>query len=218
PVSLDLEGTELAALSPLHQAALLVYRRHLQEIDTLTRTLFEAVADIRDFSRARVAPVRAAVPFLPSALDPGRLAVVVRWFAGFWLTLLISIYVPDVPSAADFIALTAAVLMGLCVMPQVPISIAFLPYTLGFVLGSTVYILVMPLLASFTLLAVVIFVAVFLIGYFFSRPIQALGRAAALGLFIMQLGVSNEQTYNFLDIANFAVASVLFFLVVAAVT
>jgi hypothetical protein len=45
-----------------------------------------------------------------------------------------------------------------------------------------------------------------------------LGRAAALGLFVMQLGVSNEQTYNFLDVANFAVASVLFFLVVATVT
>ena len=108
--------------------------------------------------------------------------------------------------------------MGLCVMPQVPVSVAALPYTFGFVLGSTLNILVMPLLASFSLLAIVIFVAVFLICYLFARPVQILGRSAALGLFVMQLGVTNQQTYNFVDIANFAVASVLFFLVVAVVT
>src|SRR6516225_11505465 len=101
-------------------------------------------------------------------------------------------------------------------MPQMPIAVAFLPYAFGFVLGSTINILVMPHLASFTLLAIVIFVAVFLICYLFSRPMQMLGRAAALGLLVMQLGVTNQQTYNFLDIANFAVASVLFFLVVVA--
>jgi uncharacterized membrane protein YccC len=73
-VPLDLEETEVAALSQLHQAALRVYRQHLKEIDKLTRALFETVADIGNFGRAKVAPVRATAPFLPSALDPGRLA------------------------------------------------------------------------------------------------------------------------------------------------
>src|SRR5262249_41377347 len=117
-VSLNVDETEGASLSQLHPAAVLGYPRPLPEIDPLTPALFEIVADIGNFSRANVAPVWAAAPFLPSALDPGRLAVVARWLAGFWLALLISIYVPDVPQAADFIALTAAILMGLCVMPQ----------------------------------------------------------------------------------------------------
>ena len=216
-VPLGLEETEAAKLSQLHHAALLVYRQHLQEIEALTCALFETVADLRNFRRTKVTLVENTAPFLPSALDPRRLAVVVRWFAGFWLTLLISVYVPDVPSSADFIALTSAILMGLCVMPQVPVWVAALPYTLGFVLGSAINILVMPHLASFTMLAIVIFAAVFVIGYVFARPVQVLGRAAALGLFVMQLGVTNQQTYNFLDIANFAMASALFFLVVAAV-
>jgi hypothetical protein len=216
-VPLDLEETEVAAVSPLHQAALLVYRRHLQDIDTLTRALFETAADIGLFSRAKVAPVRAAVPFLPSALDPGRLARVARLLAGFWLALLISLYVPDVPKSADFIVLTTAILMALCAMPQVPVSVAVVPYAFGFVIGSAINILVMSHLSSFALLAIVIFVSVFLIGYLFARPVQILGRSAALGLFVMQLGVTNQQTYNFLDIANFAVASVMFFLVVATV-
>ena len=215
-VPLDFEENEVASVSQFHQAALLVYRTHLREIDTLTRNIFETVAVIRNFSRARVAPVRAVVPFLPSALDPERLASVARWFVGVWLALFISIYVSDIPKSADFIALTNSILLGLCIMPQMPIAVAFLPYAFGFVLGSTINILVMPHLASFTLLAIVIFVAVFLICYLFSRPMQMLGRAAALGLLVMQLGVTNQQTYNFLDIANFAVASVLFFLVVVA--
>src|SRR5215813_10228983 len=103
-------------------------------------------------------------------------------------------------------------------MPQVPIAVVFLPYAFGFALGSAINILVMPHLTSFASLAVVIFAAVFSIGYVFSRPTQIIGKMAALGLLVMQMGVRNEQTYSFPDIANFAVASVLIFLVVAVAT
>src|SRR5262249_17627413 len=40
-VPLNLEEHQIALLSQFHQAALLVYRTHLQAIDTLTRDLFE---------------------------------------------------------------------------------------------------------------------------------------------------------------------------------
>src|SRR5262249_3226457 len=88
----------------------------------------------------------------------------------------------------------------------------------GFALGSAINVLVMPHLTSFASLAVVIFAAVFLICYLFSRPTQIIGRMAALGLLIMQMGIVNEQTYNFLGIANFAVASLLIFSAVAVAT
>ena len=52
-VPLDLEDKGMASLSPFHRAALLLYRKHLQEIDKLTRDLFETVADIRNFAPAR---------------------------------------------------------------------------------------------------------------------------------------------------------------------
>lgn len=212
-VSLDFDKDEFASVSPFHQAALLVYRTHLLALDTLTRNLFESVAGIRNFSRSKVAPIRAVRPVLPSALDPERLASLGRWFVGLWLALFISLYVPDLPNTAGFIALTNSLLMALSIMPQVPIVVAVLPYGLGFALGSGINILVMPHLTSFATLAVVIFAVVFLICYLFSRPNQMIGRAAALGLLVMQMGVANEQTYNFLDVANLAVCSVLFFLV-----
>ena len=55
-VPLNLEDKGMASLSPFHRAALLLYRSHLQEIDKLTRDLFETVADIRNFTRAKIDP------------------------------------------------------------------------------------------------------------------------------------------------------------------
>jgi uncharacterized membrane protein YccC len=217
-VPLNIEENAVASLSQFQQAALLVYRTHLQEIDTLTRNLFETVAGIRNFTRAKVAPVRDVTPLLPSALDPERLASIARWFTGLWLSLLISLYVPDLPNAVAFIVLTNSISMALCVMPQVPIAVVFLPYAFGFALGAAINVLVMPHLTSFASLAVVIFAAVFLICYLFYKPTQIMGKTAALGLLVMQMGVNNEQTYNFLDIANFAVVSVLIFSAVAVAT
>jgi Fusaric acid resistance protein family len=218
-VPLNVEENGVASLSQFHQAALLVYRTHLQAIDTLTRDLFETVASIRNCTRANVVPIRDVVlPLLPSALDPDNLASIARWFTGLWLTVLISLYVPGLPDTVIFIVLTNSILIALCVMPQVPIAVAFLPYVFGSALGSAINVLVMPHLTSFAGLAVVIFAAVFSICWLFSRPTQIVGKMAGLALLLLQMSVKNEQSYSFLDIANFAVASALFFLAVAVST
>ena len=208
----------MASLSPFHRAALLLYCSHLQEIDKLTRDLFETVADIRNFTRAKIDPTSEPVPLLPSALDPERLASVARWFTGLWLAWLIALYVPDIPDTVGFIVLTNSLSMALCVMPQLPIARTFLPIAFGFALGGAIYVLVMPHLASFADLAVVLFAAVFLICYLYHRPTQAAGKAAALGVHAMVMGVANEQNYNFLNVANLAVVLPLVFAVLAVAT
>src|SRR5262249_51930391 len=108
-VPLDFEESRIASLSQFHQAALLVYRTHLQVIEGLTRDLFDTVASIWNFTPAKVAPIRDGVPPLPSALDPERLASIARWFTGLWLTLFISLYLPDVPKTIDFVVLTNSI-------------------------------------------------------------------------------------------------------------
>jgi hypothetical protein len=55
----------------------------------------------------------------------------------------------------------------------------------------------------------VTFVAVFLICYLNHRPTQALGKAAGLGLLAMLMDVTNEQSYNFLSVANLPVVLAL---------
>jgi uncharacterized membrane protein YccC len=217
-VPLNLEDKGMAALSAFQRAALLLYRSHLQEIDKLTRDLFETVADIRNFTRAKTDPPYGTASLLPSALDPERLASVARWFTGLWLAWLIALYVPDIPETVAFIVLTNSLAMALCVTPQLPIARTFLPVAFGLALGSAIYVLVMPHLTSFTGLAAVVFVVVFLICYLCHRPTQALGKAAGLGLLAMLMNVTNEQNYNFLSVANLAVVLALVLAVLAVAT
>ena len=208
----------MALLSLFERSALLLSHSHLQEIDKLTRDLFETVADIRNFTRAKIDPIREAVPLLPSALDPERFAGVARWLVGLWLAWLIAIYVPDIPDTVEFIVLTNTLGMALCVMPQLRISSSFLPVAFGIALGGVIYVLVMPHLTSFTSLGIVLFAAVFLICYLYHRPAQAAGKAAALALLVMVMNVDNEQSYNFLNVANLAVVVALAFTVLAIAT
>ena len=217
-VPLNLEDQGMASLSPFHRAALLLYRSHLQEIDKLTHDLFETVADIRNFTRAKIDPTYEAVSLLPSALDPERLASVARWFTGLWLAWLIALYVPDIPDTVEFIVLTNTLSMALCVTPQFTIARTFLPVAFGIALGGAIYVLVMPHLASFAGLGVVLFAAVFLICYLYHRPTQAAGKAAGLAVLVMVMGVANEQSYNFLSVANLAVVFPLVFAVLAVAT
>ena len=103
-------------------------------------------------------------------------------------------------------------------MPQLPIARTFLPIAFGFALGGAIHVLVMPHLESFAGLAVVVFAAVFLICYLYHQPTQAGGKAAGLALLNMVMGVTNEQTYNFLNVANLAVVLALVFAVLAVAT
>jgi uncharacterized membrane protein YccC len=217
-VPLNLEDAGVASLSPFNRAALLLYRSHLQEIDKLRRDLFETVADIRNFTRATVDPTNVAVPLLPSALDPERLAGVARWFAALWLAWLIALYVPDIPDTAGFIILTNSLSMALCVMPQLAIARVFLPLAFGIAFGAAIYVLVMPHLTSFAGLGAVLFAAVFLICYLYHRPTQAAGKAAGLALLGMVMGVANEQNYNFLGVLNLAAVLPLVLAVLAVAT
>jgi hypothetical protein len=221
PVPLNAEDGAIASLSRFHQAALLVYRGNLQEVDKLTRDLFEIIAEIRSFVRAKAYPAydrrvgSEAAPLLPSALDPERLAGVARWFAGLWLAWVIALYVPDLPNSVEFIVLSNTLSMALFVMPQVPIAAMFLPIAFGFALGAGINVLLMPHLASFASLAVVIFATVFLISYLFYRPTQITSKMAALALLVMLMDVTNEQRYNFLYIANLGLVFPLVFGVLA---
>ena len=217
-VPLNFEDKGVASLSAFQRAALLLYHGHLQEIDKLTRDLFETVANIRNFTRAKIDPPYEAAPLLPSALDPERLASVARWFTSLWLAWLIALYVPDIPDTVEFIVLTNTLSMMLCVVPQLPIARTFPPVAFGLALGGAIYVLVMPHLTSFAGLGVVIFAAVFLICYLYHRPTQAAGKAAALALLVMVMAVDNEQNYNFLNVANVAVVLPPVFAVLAVAT
>ena len=73
----------------------------------------------------------------------------------------------------------------------------------------------MPQLSSFIGLGLLIFAATFAICYLFAEPRQMLGRALGLAMFVTIASISNEQSYNFLSVANTALMFPLIFLLLA---
>jgi len=68
-------------------------------------------------------------------------------------------------------------------------------------------------LSSYTELGLMIFCVTFAICYLFAEPQQALGRALGLAMFVTIASISNEQSYNFLSVANTAMMFPIIFFV-----
>ena len=100
-------------------------------------------------------------------------------------------------------------------MPQLPVSKLFVPAASSVLFAAVVYIFIMPQLSSFIGLGLLIFAATFAICYLFAEPRQMLGRALGLAMFVTIASISNEQTYNFLSVANTAMMFPLIFLILA---
>jgi hypothetical protein len=77
------------------------------------------------------------------------------------------------------------------------------------------YIFIMPTLSSFIGLGVLIFAATFVICYLFADPRQTLGRAFGLAMFLNIASITNEQSYNFLSVANTAMMFPVIFMIFA---
>ena len=203
-VAARLDEEALAAMTPFDCAALVCSQDQLHRIERLTRALFDTVADIRGFgepTRQGHAERRSAALW---TLDPDRLTAAVRAFVAVWLVLLACIYIPSFPMPAGVIPVTAALVIQLAIVPQLSTGLLVAPALGGIVVAGVFSIFVMPPLSSFLGLGVAIFIAVFLLCYLFSKPSQDLARSLVLAQFVMVILVSNEQTYDFLYIANTA--------------
>ena len=193
----------------------MVTRSRLLHLERLTRSLFETVSELGGFGTASApaeAPRVPAAVFLP---DPDRLANVVRFMAIMWMAWLALIYINDLPGGAGLVSFASALGIAIANMPQLPISKLFVPAASSVLFAAVVYIFIMPQLSSFIGLGLLIFAATFAICYLFAEPRQMLGRALGLAMFVTIASISNEQTYNFLSVANTAMMFPLIFLILA---
>jgi hypothetical protein len=108
--------------------------------------------------------------------------------------------------------------MAMAPMPQIPVSILFLPNIISILVAGLVYIFLMPELSSFLGLGILIFAFTFCICYLFASPRQALSRVFGLAMFITITSISNQQTYSFLSVANTAVMFPIVFLLLIIMT
>ena len=214
-VDLPLDKAALAALSHFQKAALAVTRTRLQHLDKLTRSLFETLADVKGFASApaQADTVLASRPrFVP---DLDRMAAAVSVVVSLWLAYLVWIYTGgEVPGGIGFVIMTVPIGMVLTA-PQASVSLLYMPVAVGTVFASLLYIFVMPKLSSFMGLGLMIFAATFSICYLYAAPRQAIGRILGLVMFVTIAGISNEQSYDFLNVANTAFQFVFLFALLA---
>jgi uncharacterized membrane protein YccC len=215
-VALVPDATRSRRLSRFDKAALVVIQDRLQQLDHLTRSLFDTVSDIRRLGPSRAGTEPAASLPISIVLDPDRILSVFRISVSLWLSYLLLIYVNDIPTGATFVILTGSLGIAVATMPQVPISVVVLPAGASIFFAGALHLFVMPHLSSFLGLGIMIFAATFTICYVFAAPNQRMGRVCGLAILIMITSITNQQTYSFLSIANTALMLALVLLILAA--
>jgi uncharacterized membrane protein YccC len=201
PIALAVDKTKLAARSHFERAALAVTKTQLDHLEALNRSLFDRVQNIMGFSRQSSKPFRDKETHGGLALDPDRIAAVVRVLSGLWLAFLIWVYI-DPPGHASFVVIAVSLGLAFARFPQLPVSKTLLPAILSCGFAGVVYVFVMPHLSGYLQLGLMIFAVTFGITYLFHTPQQGLSRAFGLAFFAVLTSIANQQTYNFATFAN----------------
>ncbi len=79
------------------------------------------------------------------------------------------------------------------------------PALLSILLAGAIHVLIMPQVSGYGQLAVLLFAATFALSYWLPASKHYLGRMTALAMFVVIMGVSNEQTYSVLTALNWIV-------------
>jgi len=209
-VALALDRQAMRTVSHVHRAAVVLFRDQLRTIETLTRSMWESVADIRGFGP----PVKSDPPQAPwwaaTVPDIDRLAAVVRQTATLWLVLLGAIFLPGFPFAVATITLANAFAMAFSPVPHVPARVLLLPTVAGTVFAGILYMFVMPRMSTFAGLGSMIFLATFLIGYLFYEPKAGPMKAMGLCMLVCVIGAQDPQSFSFQYFSAWFMAGVIF--------
>jgi hypothetical protein len=214
-MDLPVDKGTLRHLSHFHKASFAVTRSNMLNLERLTRSLLETVGAIRGFGNAVVPADEIRPPatvFLP---DLDYLANSVRLMAILWLAWLAVTYVDGLSGGSGVVALACSIGIVVATTPQLSVWQLFMPAFNSVLFAGVLYIFVMPKLSSFLGLGLLIFAATFAICYLFAAPRQMLGRKFGLMLFVIITGITNEQTYSFVDAANTAMMFPIAFLIFA---
>jgi len=225
PIDLSANHARLQELSHFHKAAFALARTGLQRLDGLTRDQLDTVLDIKGLGTTAPGSVPASVvPQAPSDQpgsgllpDPDSMIAAVRAMTCMWLAYLLWIYV-EVPSGNAIVSSTASIGMAIAATPRLSVLTLLKPVMSTIAFAGTLYVFVMPQLSSFVGLGSMIFLIVFAVAYLFSTPQQGLTRSATLAFFVIIIGVSNQQQYNFLTVADTAVMFLMLTGVVALIS
>jgi uncharacterized membrane protein YccC len=201
PLSAVVDLKEVHARTNFQKAALAVTKTQIDRLETLSRALFDCVLVIKGEGRYNTLPfdsqsTRATI----FRLDPDRLQSAVTAMATLWCAFFIWFYI-DPPGHATFVEFATILAMGTAMMPLSPIAF-FVPFMAMTFFAGGLYIFVMPHLAGYTELGIMIFIAIFAIYYLFWQPRQGLVKSIGAAMLLNVISVQNQQTYSFAGFAN----------------
>ena len=200
-ITLTVDKDQMRALTHFQQAAVVVTQIQLENLERLSRSLFDCVADIRGYTRRTAVPAVEPARRWTLAVDPDRFRAVIRVLLTLWLAFLLWVYV-NPPGHSTYVMMAGIFALIIANVPQVRPSLLFLTWGGGIAFGGVLYIFVMPHLAGFVELAALIFAAFFVMHYLLGEPRHLVARMFTMASFLIVISIDNQQTYSFSDYAN----------------
>jgi len=201
PMSLAVDRDEMRALTRFEKAAVVFYRAQLENLEHLSRSLYDCISDIRGYGRHAAEHVTPAKRRRVLAIDPDRLEAVIRVVATLWIAFLLWIYM-DPPGGGLFVMMATIFAVIMAMVSQASPLMLFLSWGGGGVFAGVLYVFVMPHLSGFVELAGLIFVAFFVMHYLLGEPRQTVARMFAMASFLVLISIDNQQSYSFVQYAN----------------
>ena len=200
PITLAVETKELQSCTNFQKAALAVTKTQIDRLETISRAVFSCILVIKGEGRDSLTSKSQSRRTNIFSLDPDRLQSAVTAMATLWSAFFIWFYI-DPPGHATFVEFATILAMGTAMMPLSPTAF-FAPFMAMTFFAGFLYIFVMPHLAGYTELGIMIFIAIFAIYYLFWQPRQGLVKSIGAAMLLNVIAVQNQQTYNFAGFAN----------------
>ena len=218
-ISLTIDHSCLEGVLNIDRAALTLMHKELFALEEQTRSMLGCVREITDESfhpagtksksslRSRFSGF--SLPMVDLDCLQGAFFVATSCAVGF----LIWIYI-NPPGHTGWFQFVGAIAMFVAGMPHIKATMLVKPLTLASVIGLLAYIFIMPQLSSFAGLGALLFIATFVVCYFFT----GLARLVGLVAIVNELSISNPQTYNFAAMANSLFFTIVTFLFIFAMS
>jgi uncharacterized membrane protein YccC len=211
PEVIDASVENETELSLFERSAVAQLLAQLRGMDEATRAVLQAVRDVRGSNRVVTPPAHTPRRW---SIDPDALRSALSVIATMWAGFLIWVWA-DPPGHAGF-WFGATLFSMMSVLARQPVRALLPGILLGIFVGGLVYVLVMPHLAGYFELALVIFVVTAGGFWVLSAPQQGGTRSGYLAMFLTSIALDNRnQTYDFAAYVNGSMAYLLGFALIA---
>ncbi|WP_353392280.1 FUSC family protein [Ruegeria sp. HU-ET01832] len=194
-----------SGLGHFQLAAMTATRHNVQRSLEYSRSLSDLMTNIKDASwKANTRHLASSQQPKPTSefLDRDMWSALIRVQVIFLATVACVLFVPGFPNPALVICIGVSLALNLALHPQASVSVALPFAAILLLIVGTVHLVLLPLLATFWQLALLIFGTTVLVAYLTSRPEQMIVRSFFLNLFLVGLQIDNQQQYSFLFFAT----------------